>query len=123
MTLRHVAIPVADIEREIEFYADLLGYEVVREFTADDGTRNVFIGHPDPAADDDAALQLVAAEGSVETGDFVHTALTVDDVDAAVADLDDDLVTGEPETLDGDGLRVAFIDDPEGWGVELVEQL
>jgi len=123
MTLRHVAIPVADIEREIEFYADLLGYEVVREFTADDGTRNVFVGHPDPAADDDAALQLVAAEGPVETGDFVHTALTVDDVDAAVADLDEDRIVGDPETLAEDGLRVAFVEDPEGWGVELVEQL
>jgi lactoylglutathione lyase len=123
MTLRHVAVPVADIEREIEFYADLVGYEIVREFTADDGTRNVFVGHPDPAADDDAALQLVAADGPVDTGDFVHTALTVDDVDATVAALDDDLVTGEPRTLEEDGLRVAFVEDPEGWGLELVEHV
>jgi len=120
MTLRHVALEVPDVEASVEFYADLLGYEVLREFEADDGTRNVFVGHPDPSVDDDAAIQLVEADGPVETGDFVHTAVTVEDVDATVADLDDDLVVGEPENFDEE-LRVAFIEDPDGWGLELVE--
>jgi lactoylglutathione lyase len=123
MTLRHVAVRVADIERSVAFYADLAGYEVLRSFTADDGTRNVFVGRPDPTVDDDAAVQLVGGEGPVDTGGFVHTALTVADVDATVASLDDQRVTGAPETLDGDDLRVAFVEDPDGWGVELVEQL
>ena len=123
MTLRHTAIRVADVDAEVEFYADLAGYEVVRSFEADDGTRNVFVGEPDSDAADDAALQLVAADGPVETGDFVHVALGVESVDETVAALDDNLVTGGPETLEDDDLRVAFVEDPEGWGVELIEEL
>jgi lactoylglutathione lyase len=123
IVLRHTAVRVSDIETEVEFYEDLLGYEVVRSFEAADGTRNVFIGQPDQSRNDDAALQLVAADGPVDTGDFVHVALSVQDVDATVANVDDDLVTGEPETMAEYELRVAFIEDPEGWGVELIEQL
>lgn len=123
MTLRHVALEVSDIERSVDFYADLAGYEVLRSFTAEDGTRNVFVGSPDPTLDDDAAIQLVDAEAPIGTGDFVHTALTVADVDGTVAAVDDDRITGAPETLEEDGLRVAFLEDPDGWGVELVEHL
>lgn len=123
MTLRHVALEVPDIEASVEFYEDLVGYEVVRSFEADDGTRNVFVGEPDSSQDDDAALQLVEADGPVDPGDYVHHALTVEDVDETVADLDDELITGGPEDLEDDGLRVAFIEDPDGWGVELIEEL
>jgi len=125
MALRHVALRVSNIERSVEFYADLAGYEVLRSFTAEDGMRNVFVGRPDPSLDDDAAIQLVETGGDkpVDPGDFVHTALTVADVDATVATLADDRITGAPETLAEDGLRVAFVEDPDGWGVELVESL
>ena len=123
MTIRHTAIQVAEIEGCVNFYEELIGFEVLRSFEADDGTRNVFIGHPDPTMDDDAALQLVEAERPVDTGDFEHVALTVDDVDETVADLDDDRIVGGPETLEEDGLRVLFLEDPEGWGVELVEHV
>ncbi|WP_436908057.1 VOC family protein [Halosimplex marinum] len=124
MTLRHTALRVEDVETNVDFYADLLGYEVLREFETDDGTRNVFVGDPaDEDTDDPAALQLVAADGPVETGDFEHVALTVDDVDAAVESLDDDRVDDGPITMDEFDSRVAFITGPEGWGIELVEDL
>lgn len=123
MTLRHTALRVADVDASVAFYEDLLGYEVLRSFEADDGTRNVFVGSPDPTLDDDATVQLVEADGPVETGDFEHVAVTVDDVDATVADLDDERVTDGPTTLEAFDLRVAFVDAPEGWGLELVEEL
>ena len=123
MTLLHTAFWVADLERSIEFYEDLLGYEIVREFENDNGVRNVFLGHPDPSADDDAALQLLPADEPVETGDFVHVALAIDDVDAAIESLDEDRIDGGPNTMEDAGVRVAFIQDPDGWGVELIEQL
>lgn len=124
MTLRHTAIRVEDIESNVAFYEDLLGYEVDRSFETDEGTRNVFIGDPeDTDTDDPAALQLVEADEPVETGDFVHVALTVDDVDAAVDQLDDDRVDRGPLTMEEFDSRVAFVDGPEGWGLELIEDL
>ena len=123
MTLFHTALWVSDVERSVEFYGDLLGYEVVREFENDAGVRNVFLGHPDPEAADDAAVQLMPADGPVETGDFEHVALETDDVDAAVEWLADDLVESGPTTMDEFDVRVAFVEDPDGWGIELIERL
>ncbi|WP_167837493.1 VOC family protein [Halosimplex halophilum] len=124
MTLRHTALRVEDVEASVDFYADLLGYEVLREFETDDGTRNVFVGDPaDADTDDPAAIQFVEAGGPVETGDFEHVALTVDDVDAAVESLDDERVDDGPITMEEFDSRVAFVTGPEGWGIELVEDL
>ncbi len=121
MTHQHTAIRASDIEGSVAFYEELVDFEVVRSFETDDGTRNVFIGHSDPTVDDDAAIQLVESDEPVETGDFEHIALAVEDVDATVDRLDDSLITGDPETLEDLGVRVAFIEDPEGWGIELIE--
>lgn len=122
MTLLHVALTVSDIEATADFYEKVLGYEVVREMDSDVG-RQVFIGHPDPEATDDAALQLVPAEGPVDPGDFVHAALGVDDLDAALDTLDDDLIEDGPIEMPDAGVRVAFVEDLDGYGVELIEQL
>jgi len=124
MTLRHTALRVEDIEASVAFYRDLLGYEVLREFETDDGTRNVFVGDPaDEDTDDPAAVQFVEADGPVDTGHFEHVALTVDDVDAALDGLDDDRIDDGPITMEAFDSRVAFVTGPEGWGVELVEDL
>ncbi|WP_415378637.1 VOC family protein [Halosimplex sp. TS25] len=124
MTLRHTAIRVEDVEASVEFYEDLFGYEVLREFETDDGTRNVFVGDPaDEDTDDPAALQFVEADGPVETGDFEHVALTVEDVDATLDQLDDDRIEDGPITMEEYDSRVAFVTGPEGWGIELVEDL
>ena len=122
MTLRHTAVRVEDVERSVAFYEDLLGYEVVREFESD-GVRNVFVGRPDPEAVDEAAVQLVEADGPVDPGDFVHVALTVEDADAAAEKLDDDRVEAGPTTMAEFGSRVVFAEAPEGWGLELIEDL
>lgn len=123
MTLLHTALWVSDIEASIAFYEDLLDYEIVREFENDDGVRNVFLGHPDPEADDDAALQLLPAGEAVDPGDFEHVALATDDVDAAVDTLDEELVEKGPTTMEEFGLRVAFVEDRDGYGIELIEEL
>lgn len=123
MTLWHTALHVSDVEHSTEFYRDLADYEVVREFEADDGTRNHFVGDPDGDERDDAALQLSPVDGPVEPGDFNHVALEVEDVDATVADLDDALVDQGPETIPEFGLRVTFVEDPDGYGIELIEEL
>ncbi|WP_459194501.1 VOC family protein [Halosimplex sp. J119] len=124
MTLRHTAIQVEDVEASVAFYEDLFGYEVLREFETDDGTRNVFVGDPaDEDTDDPAALQFVEAGGPVETGEFEHVAITVADVDAALDQLDDDRIDDGPITMEEYDSRVAFVTGPEGWGIELVEDL
>lgn len=123
MTLWHTALHVSDIDASTEFYCDLAGYEVVREFEGDDGTVNRFVGDPDSGERDNAALQLSPLDAPIETGNFNHVALEVEDVDAAVAGVDEALVNEGPETITEFGLRAAFIEDPDGYGIELIEDL
>jgi len=120
MTLLHVALEVSDLEASIEFYQDLMGYEVVREMDKADSGRNVFLGESDSAAADDAALQLLTSGEPVDPGDYVHTALATEDLDAALAWLDDALIEAGP--VDQGDVRVAFVEDPDGWGIELIER-
>lgn len=120
MTLLHVALEVSDLEASIEFYRDLMGYEVVRELEKESVGRNVFLGTPDSGAADDAAVQLLSTTDAVDPGDFVHTALAVDDLDAKLEWLDDDLIDDGP--IQQPGVRVAFVRDPDGYGIELIER-
>jgi len=120
MTLLHVALDVSDLEASIDFYRELMDYEVVREMEKDDSGRNVFLGEPESGAADDAAVQLLSKEGAVDPGDYVHTALAVDDLDATLEWLDDDLIDAGP--VEQPGVRVAFVTDPDGYGIELIEK-
>jgi lactoylglutathione lyase len=120
MTLLHVALDVSDLEASIDFYRDLMDYEIVREMEKEESGRNVFLGEPDSAAADDAAVQLLSTQDSIDPGDYVHTALAIDDLDAALEWLDDDLIDGGP--VEQPGVRVAFVNDPDGYGIELIEE-
>lgn len=121
--LLHTSLFVSDVDASIDFYRTLVDYELVHVIESDDGPNSHFVGPAD--ADDlaDASIQFKPADGPVDPGTFDHVALAVDDVDAAVARVDDSHVTGEPESVPELGLRIAFLDDPDGYGIELIESL
>jgi lactoylglutathione lyase len=57
---------------------------------------------------------------------MAHVALGVDSTDETferVLERTDPPVQTEPTTMDDIGVRVAFIEDPDGYVVELVEEL
>lgn len=123
MDVIHTAIRVSDRERTEEFYVEGLGLEHSWEFTMD-GVDNVYLGGEhgeiqikyDP--DDD---------GEIDHGDGLdHIALGVDSTDEVferAVERTDCPVVSEPESLTDIGRRIAFIEDPDGYVVELVERL
>ncbi len=124
MDVLHSAVWVSDIDETLSFYVDALGLEKTREFESGDGARNVFVAgasdteiqfkyHPDRDVDDQS-----------NTGSD-HIAVAVDDTDAEVERLVEETgctLRRGPLTSDGANARVAFIEAPDGYGIELVEE-
>ena len=115
------AYRVGDLDRSLAFYA-ALGYRELGRVALDGGVRLVVLSFPDEPV---ATLELVhrAGEGPVQVGGFDHLAVQVDDLTATRAKLiDQGLDPSAVEQPGGpDGPRTAWIEDPDGYRIELVE--
>lgn len=121
MDLIHIALNVADAEETAAFY-EQFGFEETWEFqTADNETRNRYI-----ADDSGTELQLSDTDGEAEFGAgsaWDHLAIGVNDVDRIFEEIDHYGVDKEPGDQPEAGARTAFVRDPDGRRVELVEPL
>jgi len=120
MDVIHVCLNVSDADRTAAWYRENLGFEDAWEFTSGD-TRNVYV-----TDSNGIELQLSETDGDdeFEAGTaWDHLAIKVDDVDAAFADIDHHGVVEEPGDQPAAGARTAFVEDPDGHVVELVEPL
>ncbi|MGM0590445.1 MAG: VOC family protein [Halobacteriota archaeon] len=122
MKVLHTALWVSDLDASKEFYIDELGLEHTRDFVGDDGVTNFYV-----AGDGGAELQFKYDSDGVETVDpsgVDHISIGVEDADETVDRLVDRTgcrVVVEPQTIDiGEGpIRVAFVEDPDGYVLEL----
>ncbi|MFT4949411.1 MAG: lactoylglutathione lyase [Natronomonas sp.] len=122
MDLIHVNLAVADVERSVAFYPEQLRFKQTLGFEAD-GTVHRYV-----SADNGVELQLSeSGETGGDTIDHVdglqHLAAGVDDVDTAFDRIDHHGVIKEPGDQPAAGARTAFVLDPDGYTVELVEPL
>ena len=122
MQALHVCLNVSDADELADWYEAELGYERSWEFTSEDGaTRNVYV-----ADENGFELQLSDTDGEddFEPGTaWDHFAVKVDDVDAAFEEMDHHGVVSEPSDQPAAGARTAFVEDPDGHVIELIEPL
>jgi len=121
-TLDHTMTRVEDLEESIEWYRDHFGYEETGRWEADTFT-NVFLQAPG-TSDAGAALELTYNHDgrSYTFGDaWGHIAVRVRDVYDAYEQL---MVAGVEDYRDPDscGGSYAFVTDPDGHEIELVER-
>lgn len=120
MDVIHFAMWVTDLDESASFYEDVLGLTYDRRFELD-GVVNYYVG-----SEDGAELQFKYdpdESGPVDPSGVDHVALGVDDTDAEfdrVMEAADPPVVLEPTTIEEADRRVAFIEDPDGYVVELV---
>lgn len=120
MDVLHTAIEVEDLDSMRDFYENLLGLDHSREFETSD-MHNYYVVGSGPTE-----IQFRIVDEKASPTGIHHIAIATDDVDAvveeAVREWDCD-VEMEPTTIDRVDRRIAFISDPEGYTVELVEEL
>lgn len=123
MDVIHTAIWVSDVEAAREFFVDGVGLEEHWSFTLD-GVENVYVGgeHGEIQLRYDPDQKAPAPDRS----DFDHVAVSVDDVDTEcerIVERTGCTVVDGPVTVDPADARVAFLEGPDGYVVELVESL
>ena len=122
MQLVHTCYRITDPERSVAFY-EALGFEKRRELPIRDEAVNIFMGLPG----DGDRLELTHNFGvdSYEIGTgYGHIAVTVDDLDATLANLAEQGIEPErpPYTVREGGSRLCFVRDPDQYRVELIER-
>lgn len=125
MRLLHTMIRVADLDRSIAFYTQLLGMKLLRRKDYPGGRFTLaFVGYGDEA--DTAVIELTHNwdVDSYDIGDgFGHVAIGVEDIyktcDAIKAQ--GGLVTREPGPMQHGTTVIAFVKDPDGYAIELIE--
>ncbi len=121
MDVIHTAIWVSDLDNAREFFVDGLGLEENWSFTLD-GITNVYVGG------ENGEIQLRYSDDHDEPNPdretIDHIAVSVDDVDAETTRMVEETgceVVDGPLTVEAAGARVSFIEGPDGYVVELVE--
>lgn len=123
MKILHTCLNVSDLDRSIGFYTRFIGLKLVsRREVKQNNAEIAFL--QDEA---DAAIELTHwrdKKNSLEGDNFDHIAFAVKDVSATVDELKASGVTiaMEPFSLSGSSSKIAFIKDPDGNWLELIER-
>jgi lactoylglutathione lyase len=126
MRILHTMLRVGDLQRSIDFYTNVLGMKLLR--TSDNPEykyKLAFMGYG--SNPEHAELELTYNYGvdKYEMGTaYGHIAIGVDDAKKAcdAARTAGGNVTREPGPVKGGSTVIAFLTDPDGYKVELIER-
>lgn len=124
MRLLHTMLRVGNLKRAIDFYTHVLGMKLLRQKDYPDGKFTLaFVGYGDES--DNTVIELTHNwdTDSYDLGEgYGHIAIEVDDVYAAVKELKDrgGKVVREAGPMNAGTTVIAFIEDPDGYPVELI---
>jgi lactoylglutathione lyase len=126
MRLLHTMLRVGDLQRSIDFYTRIMGMQLLRTTERPDQKYSLaFVGYG--RNPDHAEIELTYNHGvdHYELGTaFGHLALEVPDAAAACARIRDagGKVTREAGPVQGGTTVIAFVTDPDGYKIELIER-
>ncbi len=126
MRLLHTMIRVGNLERSLAFYCELLGMKLLRRKDYPGGRFTLaFVGYGDESRHTVIELTHNWDTDRYEIGDgFGHLALGVDDIYRTCEGLRAKGVpiSREPGPMKHGSTVIAFIQDPDGYKIELIEQ-
>jgi lactoylglutathione lyase len=124
MKILHTCLNVSNLDRSIEFYTDHMGLKFVsRREIKQNNAEIAFLKD-----ESGAAIELThwRDKKTLAEGDnFDHIAFAVDDIESTVQELKKKGVTiaMEPYSLQGSTSKIAFIKDPDGNWLELIQSI
>ncbi len=125
MRMLHTMLRVSDLQESLKFYCDLLGMKLLRQKDYPGGEFTLaFVGYGDEA--NHTVLELTYNWGvdHYELGDaYGHIALGVDDIYKTCDDIKQKggKVVREPGPMKHGSTVIAFVEDPNGYKVELIQ--
>ena len=128
MMLLHTMLRVGDLNRSIDFYTRILGMNLLRTTErAEQKYSLAFVGFGKGNADGQAEIELTYNHGvhQYELGTaYGHIALGVPDVYATCAAIKaaGGQVTREAGPVLGGDTIIAFVTDPDGYKIELIQR-
>jgi len=123
MKILHTCLNVMDMDRSIEFYTEQMGLKFVnRQDVKQNNAEIAFLKD-----DETGALELThwRDKKTLSEGDnFDHIAFETDNVDARIRQLRANgvAIAMEPFSLKGASSKIAFVKDPDGNWLELIER-
>jgi lactoylglutathione lyase len=130
MQLLHTMLRVGNLQRSIAFYTQALGMQLLRTTQRPEQRYDLaFVGYG--ANPEHAEIELTYNHGvdRYEPGTaFGHIAIGVADVAATCATVRDKAqalggaVTREPGPVQGGSTVIAFVTDPDGYKIELIQR-
>ncbi|HLS42919.1 MAG TPA: lactoylglutathione lyase [Paenalcaligenes sp.] len=125
MRILHTMLRVGDLKRSLDFYVDVLGMKLLRQNDYPDGKFTLaFVGYQDES--EGAVLELTHNwdTDSYDLGNgYGHIALEVDDAYAACESIKakGGNVVREAGPMKHGTTVIAFVKDPDGYMVELIQ--
>jgi lactoylglutathione lyase len=124
MRILHTMLRTGNLERSVEFYTQVLGMKLLRQKDYPDGKFTLaFLGYGDEA--DNTVIELTYNWGvdSYDMGDaYGHIAVEVDDVYQAADEIKTrgGKILREAGPMNAGTTIIAFVEDPDGYPIELI---
>ena len=125
MRLLHTMLRVGDLEKSKAFYCEILGMKLLRQKDYPGGKfTNAFVGYGDET--DHTVLELTHnwETDSYDLGSgYGHIALGVDDIYSTCEAIKQQggKISREPGPMKHSTTVIAFVEDPDGYKIELIE--
>ena len=126
MRILHTMLRVGDLQRSIDFYTKVLGMKLLR--TSDNPEYKytlAFVGYGNNPDHAELELTYNYGETQYEMGTaYGHIAISADDIytTCEAVRANGGNITREPGPVKGGSTVIAFITDPDGYKVELIER-
>lgn len=126
MRLLHTMLRVADLEKSLSFYTEVLGMKELRRSDNEDYRYTLaFVGYGEEENNTVLELTYNWDQDSYDHGNaYGHIAIEFDDIYKACDDIKaaGGNVSREPGPVKGGTTEIAFVKDPDGYAIELIQK-
>ncbi|WOE32648.1 MULTISPECIES: lactoylglutathione lyase [unclassified Acinetobacter] len=126
MRMLHTMLRVGNLEQSLAFYTEVLGMTLLRKRDYEEGRFTLaFVGYGDEASNTVLELTYNWDTAQYDLGNgYGHIAIAVDDAYQACADIKarGGKVVREAGPMKGGVTVIAFVEDPDGYKIELIQQ-
>lgn len=117
MKMAHITFTVENLEKSVNFYTEILGLELNMEIDDGNGNKIIFLGK-----DGETLLELIQGDKKSDNKD-VSIGFYVDSIEDKLNSISEKIEINPTELIKPNPfLSFLFIEDPDGYRVQLLEE-